>query len=267
MEIDAAFSRNIGAPSFIILYSQAMKYDAGNNMDDQLAILEARSTHMWSRYCACHPDSGLYEESLTFRHDLELLEQDYCISRTRWSKSFSDCGTKQNLRAGERIQSQWFKLRLETCRIVALRIEADYCGKKRQNEDTFLESRTTQARFSIPSTSLRLCASAASALEVVEELRVLDVPVANALGLAIPLYVIAITLIDELHEESYHLDLGLGQYHGSLELLKAQISYATEALQDLRETASDQNSSKLMDAIQERQYKRNERTISRWLEH
>ena len=235
-----------------------MKYDAGNNMDDQLAILEARTTHLWNRYCA--PESGydksLYEDSLMFRRDLELLEQDYCISQTGWRRNSGDFSADQFLQASEKIQDQWCKIRLETCRVVVLRIEAKYCGIQSQNGDPLPVFGAAQATIILSSTRHQLCASAASALEVVEGFRLSEVPVVSAaLCLAVPLYVIATALIDESYGKPFQAELESEQYRGSSELLETQIAYAMEMLKHLYDTAGDQNSLRLLSSVKKRQCK------------
>ena len=233
------------APPFVILYSQAIRRDPENGMDDHLAILEARATTLWARYCTRELEESLHGDAWTLRQDLKLWEQNAATMRE--PLSLGSPGTcrvdSQELQTCRMPQDQWRKIRLQTCHVVSSRIGAAICGRQWHKGDPLFERPAQQKEDISRMLTNDIFTSAKSALQIIVAARLADGPTTSALRLARPFYIIATALIDESKR--------IGSRDRTLtDLLRSEIACALEMLQDLGHTIGDQYSVEILETMQ-----------------
>ncbi|KAK3675250.1 hypothetical protein LTR78_004760 [Recurvomyces mirabilis] len=223
--IDAAFCRDVAAPSFVITYSQAIGRDSKSGMDDQLAILEARASALWSRYSTGELVTSLHEQAWTLRQDLELWERDMA-------------STDPACRASQGVLS---KVRANMCRIIALRLAAALCERQAQQREALVEHSSQEKVDSSRIVVTELCRSVSNVLQGFAATEIEETPTMSALGLARPLYIVTKILVDESRQ---------GISDGFLlDLLASQTRCALRMLHHLSLKAGDQCSVRMLQAI------------------
>lgn len=128
---------------------------------------------------------------------------------------------------------------MDTCRVVTSRIEKATCQRQMQSSDRLSDRAQQRFEDSMLEITDTLCASAASALQIISGAKFLDMPTTSALLLTRPLYILAVALGDELSDQTKTEGHESRRHRKVQSMLKSQVTFSMEILQHLQNKFGD----------------------------
>ncbi|EME46919.1 hypothetical protein DOTSEDRAFT_52250 [Dothistroma septosporum NZE10] len=220
--IENAFCNAVEAPSFVVLYSQAIRYDAHDGMDDQLAILEIRAASLFARYCSGDLDQKLGSDAETYQEDLISWELD--LDRVEKQSEQGDGGRRE----------RWQRIRCQTCMIICLRVQAATYDSRWHRETLYTNQARKQSevagRERLTAEILRNSGAEIRMLNAARQ-EVYRSP--SSLTLTRHLYVIGVCLIDESRQARLAGRMCAAYFHEQMVSVMALLRHLGQANGDL----------------------------------